>query len=199
MDFATAHAALITLVAALSGVNASFVVFKGLPQPRHNGQLIRLSWLSMPTVGTDETRYENDGSVLVPDPNLTPAVVSLSRATLQVEVECNDNRATGHAFKIARQILNRVRRPSSLEALRAVNLGLAGTTGPIQADYTADDHNVSRAIIEFAFNASNFDVDTEDATGSIESVDVTTNTLDDVDGDPLPDSLQLDHVDIPEA
>jgi hypothetical protein len=194
MNLVQVESALKLWVAALTGVAIGFVVFEGAPQPRTNGRLVTLSWVSMPTVGTDEVRYANDGSVLPPDANLTPMVVSLSKCTLQVTFDVNDNRPEApHAFGLARLMLNRVRRPSSLAALRAVNLGFVGTTGPTNADSDTDDHNVSRAVLEVMMNASNLDRDESNPIGSVESIDLTSNTVDDEGGTPLPASLQMDH------
>ncbi len=194
MDLPTIEAALKVWIAALTGVAVGFVVDGGEPQPRHNGQLVTISWVSMPTVGTDEVRYEVDPSAVAPAPNLTPTVVSLSKWTLQITIETNDNRAQGpNAMVLSRTMLNRIRRPSSLAALRAVNLGLIGATGPTSADSFVDDHNVSRVIFEVMINASNLDRDTGNQAGSVASIDVTSNTLDDEGGTPLPDSAQMDH------
>ncbi len=84
--------------------------------------------------------------------------------------------------------------PSSLAALRAVDMGLItrGSFLDLSKVYSAEDRQGSIGVKEFIFHAVVTEEigDTSDSPLSwIETLTFESDTLDDVDGDPLPEQI----------
>lgn len=172
MNFAAIKPALKTLVTSLTG--AALVQFENEPRKAHKGVIVLLSWVSSTGVGIDENRWTIDDAVDAPDPNATPIVVGVRTLALQVSAEVHDQRvAADDARSMLERLRTRIRRSASLASLLAVNIGLIDCGNVIQSDYNVDGHVVSRCLIELRFNATEFDVDTDGATGTIETVELT--------------------------
>lgn len=198
MDYAAAQSALKTLVTSVLGWTSPTdpVVFENEPRPRHNGRIAILSWVSGVGVGVDDLRWEDNGA-LAPDPNYVPTLAGDRMLALQVSVETLDQSpGAPHARAALEQFRTRIRRPSSLAALRAANLGMVDVGAVSQADYRVDNRMISRALIELRLNATTFDRDDDGAIGTIESTDITSH-ISDVDGTQLPASLQMNAENIP--
>lgn len=185
MNFATLQPLLLAWVKALTGLDVA--VFQNEPRPRHNGTLVLLSWVSNTSVGIDDLRWEITDDP-IPALNATATVSGCRRLALQVSIENLDQRPATHAQALCEKLRARTRLPSSLALIKAMELGLVSVGDVRQADYKVDQHWVSRALVEFRFNASSFEADI--AVTSIETVEVTSQ-FEDVDGTVLPDALQL--------
>lgn len=190
MELATLEPALVTLVAALTGIEASCVVWENAPQPRHNGRLVRLSWVSRTSVGIDETTwsFSADEDELR---EMTPAVEGLRELSLQVAVEVTADQRPGYnAAALTDRARTRMRFPSSLAALAATGAALA-TVGPAtQADYPDDNGRmVSRSLFEVLLNSAARETDAAGATSYIANVE-SAGTVQEPDGTDAPDTLQ---------
>jgi hypothetical protein len=190
MNLATIEPALVAWVRTLLGFAASDpVVFENQRRPADNGRIAILSWVASAGVGVDEVRWE-DNEAPAPAPNLVPVVCGVRTLTLQVAVETLDQ-TSGATARAALELLRaRLRRPSSLAALAAANLGLIGAEAVTSADYRVNQRLRSRALLEVRFNATSHDRDETGAGPAIESVDVTSH-LTGTDGVELDASLQM--------
>ncbi len=128
---------------------------------------------------------------------LSPRAMTLRKMTLQVSVETQNQDPSANAFTLLEGMRGRAYHPSSTALLRVANLGLIGVESTLQSDYRVDQRWISRCIATMSFNQSDISVDTRGTNGTIESVDVTSDSLEGVDGEPLQLSLQWDHHDIP--
>lgn len=184
MDYTAAQPALVAWVKALTGLEV--VAWENEPRPHvPAGRLGVLSWLPTAGRGVDEVRWE-DSNAVAPLPNLEPTVVGVRVLGLQVSVETLDQRPEApHARATLERMRDRLRRPSSLAALAAANLGLIGAGDVAPADYRVDKRWVSRSVLDVRFNATSFDRDTDGAAPAIETVRVTSHIAD-VDGTELP-------------
>ena len=186
MNFPAIKAALKTLVATLTG--AALVQFENEPRKAYHGVIVLLSWVSGVGVGIDENRWDIDENIDAPDPNATPIIHGLRTLALQVSAEVHDQRTVSEdARGMLEHLRTRIRRAASLAALKAVNIGLIDCGNVLQSDYKVDGHVVSRCLIELRFNAVEFDRDTDGATSTIETVEVTShaaNTAGDEYADP---------------
>lgn len=191
MDFAAIQTALVALLASLlTDVPGVQVLWEN--EPRKNATtFVLLSWVSGGGVGVDETRWDEDPDAAAPDPNMTPEIVGWRRLVLQVGCErLADQRPAVHARTLVEKLRTRLRRESAQAQLEAANLGLAGLGDATTADYEADDHLVSRCVLELTLNASSFDRSESDAVSSIEHVEVNS-TLKDAGGTALPAGEQI--------
>lgn len=172
MDLATIEPALCALAATLTGVDAAFCVFENAPRPRDAGQLVLLSWVSSTGVGTDQTRWVYAANA---DPllEMTPTVEGPRFAVLQLSILTQDQRAGYTSRQLAERARTRLLWPSSLAALSAVNLALAGSPEVVKADFTRDHHVVSRSILEIKLNASAAEADTAGRNAYIARVQST--------------------------
>jgi hypothetical protein len=191
--------ALVAWVIALTGVEAPFVGFKD--DARANvvtkGRSIDLSWVSDVGLGRGELRYERDDSAVAPDPDMTPIQVGNALMVLQISIETWDQRATANAHYLARRLRDRVRLPGSSAALLAANLGFAGIGTVLSADNNSDGRMVSKRVLEVRLNAATLERgDSTDQTGSIESVEVSSEYIT-VGEDPIATPLQVTNEVIP--
>jgi len=171
MDYAVLQPALVAWVKALTGL--AVVVWQDEPRPQSNGALGTLSWLGSGGVGVDEVLYEDTGAAK-PAFDLVPVVRGLRTLRLQVSVDTFSQLPAGNARTLLEALRDRLRAPSSLATLRAVNLGVIGATDITEAPYKADQRWIKRALIELRFNATSGFRDTAGALPSIETVEVTT-------------------------
>lgn len=172
MDFAALETGLIQWVTTLSGL--SVVVFLNRPRPQHAGRWVALSWVTIAGVGVDELRQDET----VPGYDLVPIVTGDRLATLQIDVESWDQRGGTHAWSLATALYARIRLPSSVQALAALNAGLV-RLGPMnRADYKVDQRWVSRATMDLVLNLGECLEDTTNANGRIDHALVTTTLTD---------------------
>ena len=170
MDLATIEPALLAWVAALTGVEASCVLWENQPRVRPNTALVTLSWVSIAGVGTDETswRYaENDDPLL----EMSATVAGPRACVLQVSIETYDQRSGYTARSIAETARTRARGPTSEATLLAAGLGLAGVGDVRNADYRVDQRWIARTVMEFRLNAESRVADGH--TSYIAEVDAT--------------------------
>lgn len=188
MDYTVLEPALQAWVASLTGVDPLVVLWENAPRVRHNGVLVLLSWVSATKVGTDDAAwvYEANADPLL---EMTPEVMGPRTLTLQVSCECHDQRPGFTARAVLEHFRDRVRTPSSVALLAAMNVGLVQATNITTADYRVDGRVVSRTLMEVILNASAFVRDTAGATSYIATV-VTTANITNVDGTPLPATIQ---------
>lgn len=190
MDLATIEPALLAWAAAVTGVEASCVVWENAPRVQYNTHLVTLSWVSSREVGTDETVWAYDAAAESALTEMTPTVRGQRAAVLQLSVEGYDHTAGTTARAILERARTRLQWPSSLAALRAVGLAWAGAGSVVAADYRgANDRWVSRALLDVNLNANASEADLAGRTSALTSVDVTAD-LQTPAGDSLADSIQ---------
>lgn len=193
LDYGKLEPALAAWVAQLADLDVRFVLFEHAAQGRHAGRRAVLSWTSDDDTAR-ETRWDADPAVPIPGANVAPLQVTWSELGLQIGFESWDPRGAHHARAMAAALRARAFRPASLTALRAHNLALRDVGPATAADYDADDHWVSRVVLELRLGA----VATERATKpadlatTIETVEVTS----DVAGVAAP-TENMDHERIP--
>lgn len=198
MSLATDQAAVKLWVRALLGFAARDpVVMENEPRPAFERVIATLAWVSRVRRGVDELRYE-DSEEAAPADNLTPVVVGARVRVLQVTVETVSQAPDApSALDWCEHAQDRMHAPSSRAALAAANLGLVGAQVVTLADLESDQHMNARAVLDVRLNATSFERDAAGATGSIESVELTSDTLKGVDGVDLPAAQQFDHEVIP--
>lgn len=152
MDLASIEPALLTWAAAVTGVEASCVLWENAPRVRPNTALVLLSWVSVTGVGTDETSWAYEANT---DPlqEMTATVAGPRACVLQVAVETFDQRPGYTARAIAESARTRARGPTSEAALLAAGLGLANVGDVRTADYRVDQRWIPRTVTEFLLNA----------------------------------------------
>lgn len=189
MNLATIEPALVQWAAALTGVEASCVLWENAPRVRHNGRLVLLSWVSRTGVGVDATAW-NYAANADPLAEMTPSAEGARELVVQVSVEVTTDQRPGYnAAALAEQARTRIRWPRALAMLEASGLALA-TVGPAtQADYPADGRLVSRSLFEVRFNAVASEADAAGATSYIATVGAT-GTVRAPDGTDVPSTLQ---------
>lgn len=172
MNHTTIEPALCALAAAITGVNVAFCVFQNAPRPRHDGQLVTLSWVSIESVGTDEQSWEYASNA---DPllEMTPSVQGPRAATLQFSIESTDQRAGYTAHALADRARTRLMWPSSLDALSAVDLALAGIGNVVTTDSRADGRWLSRCTLDVRLNGIARESDLGARTSYIATVEAT--------------------------
>lgn len=171
MDLARIEPALAALAATLTDVEASCCVWQNAVRPRHNGRLVTLSWVSSVGVGVDETKwaYAANANPLL---EMTPTIEGPRFAVLQVAVESLDQRPGYTARHLAERARTRLQWPSSLAALKAVDLALAGVGNVTMADYPVDGRMVSRCLMEVRLNGKAREADAAGRTSYIATVQV---------------------------
>ena len=192
MNFTVIEPALLAWFITLAGFGATDVCqWENAPRKAHNGRLALLSWVTTDGVGGDETRYEDNTGSVDPLTELVPVVVGFRVGVLQLSVEVHDQRSGQTARQVLETLRSRLRRPSSIAALKAVNVSLGARAGAVvQADYRVDQRWVSRCTLDVRLNLSSHDIDTTGATGTIETVGLNS-TFTDPAGAALPASLQI--------
>ncbi len=193
MSLESRQIAVTAWIAALTGVAPVFVTFKNEANRVTKGQAVDLSWVSDVSVGVDEVRLELDDTVPAPYANLTPVQLGNRKVSLQVSIETSDQRPAVNARSLFERMRGRMRLPQSLAALAAANIGLVGVGSAINADYNAEGRMFSRVVCEIAMNVTSFERgDTTDQSGTIESVDVSSEYIT-VGDDPIPTPEQVIH------
>lgn len=198
MTLAQLQTALKAWVVALAGLTASRdpVVFADEPRPMHNGTLALLTWVSGAPRGLDELRYE-DNEEPAPAANMVPVVVGNRVRALQLEFETlSQDPAAPSALALCERVRDRLRRPSSLAALKAMNLGFVDAGLITVPDRKSDQRWRARTLLEVRFNATSFDRDADGAVSAIETV-VLTSHVRGTDGAALPAAQQFNAEEIP--
>jgi hypothetical protein len=193
VSLASEQTAVKAWVRALLGFAATDpVVMENEPRPMFKTAIGTLAWVSRAGLGVDEVRYEDSGDI-APASNLVPVVMGPRVRVLQVTVEAlAQDPAAPSALALCERAQDRMRRPSSLAALAAANLGLISAQTISINDAKRDQRWNARAVLEVRLNATSFDRDTTGAAPSIESVEISS-ALQDVDGTQLPAELQFNN------
>jgi hypothetical protein len=128
-----------------------------------------------------------------PGANATPVQVGDRKLSLQVSIETlNTLPSAPHARSLCDTARGRIRLPSSLAAFKLMNVGLVDVSDTIKADYRVDQHWIARSLFEVRLNATSFERGTTaDQTGTIEKVRVSSVSLNDPSGAPLPAGEQI--------
>lgn len=191
MDLSTIEPALATLASKLTGVPVAACVWEnaGRPMAAPGGLLVILSWVSRAGVGQDGSRwsYVPGADPLV---EMVPTTHGSRVARLQIAVEVTTDQRPGYnAASITSRAITRLSWPSSLNALEAIEVGLADVGPATQADYPADGRMVSRSVFEVTLNGVANEDDTEGRTNWIDTVEVTA-AVQNAAGTSLPSSVQ---------
>ena len=188
MNHATIEPALCSLASAITGVESALCVFQNAKRPVHNGTLVTLSWVGIRGVGTDETEWTYAANA---DPllEMTPTVKGQRGATLQVTIESTDQRPGYTAHAIADRARTRLYRPSSLDALAAVDLALATVGDTITTDSKVDGRWISRCTFDVRLNGLASEADLDGRVPYIAEV-VATATITRPDGTSIDTDIQ---------
>lgn len=174
MDLATIEPGLLAWLATLTGTQAALCVKANAVRPvvPAGSALVLMQWVSVAQVGLDAEAWEYDDAATDPLTELTPSLHGDRRATLQVDVEVEDQRAGSDASAVAQRVVDRCRAPSARATLEALNVALAGVTPVRRTDYPFNGRMVARATVELSFNAVSHFTDTAGQTATVTSVEV---------------------------
>lgn len=190
MDFAVIEPALAAWASALTGVEATCVLWENAPRVQHNGRIVLLSWVSSVGRGVDGVAWEYAAHA---DPlqEMTPVSRGPRELVVQLSAQTHDQRPGQTARALLEQLRDRLHWPSGRAILSAAGLALGSMPGSVTpADYRVDGRMVSRAVLDVRLNAVSNAADTAGRTGYLATVAVAS-ALTDPAGDPLPASLQL--------
>lgn len=198
LDWATINPAIEGLFASLAFPNRTpefMAQWDGRGQKfTHSGTQtnIALKIASIAEVGEDETRIvtiDIEGT-----PTQVYAQLGNRRIVLNIRVESHNNTDTTWAWQTVEKIRTRLRRPASLEALSALNMGLISTGPSVAVPVTRDGREWSIASLDV--NLSARFCDPEDVSyGWIESVRLTSRVEDEtgvVMGEPPNGTVLID-------
>lgn len=190
MDLATIEPGLLAWLSTLTGTALALCVKANAARPvvPAGAALVLIQWVSIPQVGLDAEEWEYNEAAATAVTELTPSLHGDRRPVLQVDVEVEDQRAGYDASAVAQRVVDRCRAPSSLTALEALNVALAGVTGVRRTDYAFNGRMTSRATLELTFNAVSHYTDTAGQTATITSVQIGA-TVTGSAGTALPDTV----------
>lgn len=188
MDFVVIESGLPAWVQLLTGIAVGVITWENAPRSAHEGARVLLSWVETHGVGIDEQRWDFDAEAL-PLEQMVPAVHGVRSAVLQVLVEVHEQRPGHTARAVLEGMRTRMRMQGSLDALRAIGLGLADTPGNVvKLDAPSGGRIISRAALDVRFNATDSVTDDGGKTSYIDSVETVTDVRR-PDGTALPPSL----------
>lgn len=135
-------------------------------------------------IGEDDWRYSADS-----DPTQQLLTVCGQRSfTLQVKCTSYDAANTSMAPWFLERIYTRLSRPASLAAMAALDVAWceAGPTLDLGQSISEEERIFSIGVKDFMFTAAVNDADDADSPqATIQHVNLTSNTLNNVDGNPL--------------
>jgi hypothetical protein len=159
--------------------------------PRRHGKIeFRVIGCRPYTGNDDEVREDYD----VGTNTLILTAAGRRQLTIQVKFTGEDHRPTQDALFYLERLGSRLVWPPSRDALRALDMGLVtrGSFIDLSKVYSAEDRQGSIGVKEFIFNV----LLTEQITNPdnspfqwIQTVLISSDTLDDVDGTPLPHQI----------
>lgn len=139
--------------------------------PEHS-QALYLKVLSVASKGVDETRFENIEIEDVPDLQATQC--GLRRFTLQVQSRCTEYEDNLWCMQTLERIRTRLRRLSSLAALRAVGCALIRIENAVDISFRSDQHIWSAGNLDVILACEVNDVDPI-PVGFIERIELTSH------------------------
>jgi hypothetical protein len=188
-DFKTMLGGFASLAVQLTGLQP--IVQAHMPpkvlDPRKHGKLeFRVIGCRPINSTSDEIRYEYNAGTN----RLIVTSIGFRRLTIQVKFTGEDNRPSQDALFYLERLGDRIVWPSSLAALRAVDMGLVtrGSFIDLSRVISAEDRQGSVGVKEFTFNVVVTEVisnPSDSPLSWIETVEFLSNTLNDVDGTPL--------------
>jgi hypothetical protein len=122
-------------------------------------------------VGRDFTVYDLDESLPSGEDNV-PHQWAQRRFTLEISVESHNQTPGWAARNFLERVRTRLTRPSSLKALRALNVSILGHEPLANADRTNAERSMSKAVLDVHMGHALIEADTSGATGVIETVEV---------------------------
>lgn len=140
-------------------------------------------------VGMDETRYTFD----VANDVLVPSRCGTRRFTVTVRIEAESQYGAEEAIgSLANLLRTRLFRPSILDTLRSTaNTTLSSMLQTTDADFIADGRYISLSLTDIVFLAAENDTDTTDAGDYIKTVQVSSDTVKNVDGSDIDPQIAL--------
>lgn len=181
----------------------SMVIFKNEPRPVYapsaDGvtRVAILSWSKMVSLGTDDVPYSTDVSIPAPGLNATALEVTMRELHLRVEFESMDQRPQYSAWDVAERFRGKLYSPSSLAMLDAANIAIIVDDDGVSADYVVDGRYVSRVAMPISFNQTDTTPDIGGPITTIEHVVVSSESIEDQSGTPLPASMQFTNEEMP--
>lgn len=140
------------------------------------------------TLGQDETRYTFNAGT----DQQAKTQVGNRRMIVSVRIH-NHSQAEGEEAvgALASLLRTRLHWAGVLANLRTAGVALSAIQPTVDADFTEDDREVSLAIVDVVFLAGESDTDTTATGDYIQSVEIESDKLRDVDGTDLPADLQI--------
>jgi len=188
MTWATWQTELVSLFADLSEIP-----FDWAAQPRgmHVGSRGQVDLIGLAEIGTPDLRHLEDGA----DPNVRiEKRIGQRRLTLQLDVWSPRQALEHSARAVIERIRSRLYFASTSARLLALHLGLIRLTDPLRLDPIEDARTVSRWSMDALFSLAWEETDGEHPGTWIDSVEVSSASLRDPGGDPLPAPLQTTQV-----
>jgi hypothetical protein len=150
------------------------------------GRFVTLHVLTVASVGVDETRYVWNATT----EKLEPVQCGYRTITVTVHVESQDQTPEKAARWYLELIRTKLRTPAALATFAAQGLALIETLPSINLDALVEDRWLSRARLDIRFGMAVEYAAVDEAVEHIAQVEVSSE-IDNVDGTPLPASVQL--------
>lgn len=177
MDWATTQEAIRQAVITATGIPDADVVWYGTSEGWRSFPRVDLITRIPEGVGVDEDRMDSEGE---------HTICGTRRFTLSVRIEA-DTGAPGaeSVAHLAGRLRTRLRRAAVLALLQAAGVATerVDRTQEFERE-TAEGRRVSLSVTDVLLSVAENDTDDSNTDEWIESVDLTSDTLDDPDGDP---------------
>ncbi len=172
------------------------VCWKERERPFVEDGIVLLKVIADLSIGVDEYRIVYDPAQVASDPpeEMIPTSCGSALVTLQVQVETFDQDASGRARTALRRIRQRLRWPSSLQALRKIETSLVDILTIPVIDRVQDGRVYSLATMDVRLNT--IQVENDKPFGRIDTIVVQPDLLDE-SGVPL--TLPPFTIDLPDT
>ncbi|MFW6086145.1 MAG: phage neck terminator protein [Myxococcota bacterium] len=187
MDFATLQAGIEKWLRTLVGTDPDgvHVPVRELEAPQTvapNGVWCAYKIGATQGVGIDSTIYQLDEE-REPGKQNVPEQRGNRRFTLEISVESTSQRGPWAARAFLERVRTRLRRPSSIKQLSAMNLGIISAEPLVNADRTSAERQMSKAVMDLHLNHTVREEDEDGATSVIETLEMST-AVEKPDGSP---------------
>lgn len=189
MDYARLETELPLLFAELLGIPCDW---RKRPRKQHTDACAQLDVISNASIGGDERAWvdvDSDADTVVD--SIQATVYGVRELVVQVSVWSPVQSLATSARAYLERLRTRLSLPSSLDAIKALELALVGVEDLVLTDPDQDGRTRSEASIDVRF-AYGHDETEAAAIPFLETVRVTSSSARDVQGDPLGAALQID-------
>ncbi|MBW2672070.1 MAG: hypothetical protein JRD89_01475 [Deltaproteobacteria bacterium] len=169
LDLETYHDAFEAWILSATGLPSQF---KNAAQVFQAKARVKLNLTVVAGLGIDENREDYDdtqpaGSELVPN------IAGPRLLTLGIVVESRDQRPNTSAQYYIEKIRTSIKKPKIKAALHAAGLGFSSFEGYNELDPTIMHRVESRVAIDAIFNAAANDIDTSEARGYVDTLEIS--------------------------